>query len=478
MRAAIYTRVSTDEQVQKGNSLSEQNERLRAYCKAMGYDEVDLYEDDGYSAKDMNRPQLQKLLSKVADYDLIVTSKLDRLCRNLLDLLTVIDFLQDNNCGYASASESFDTSTPAGRMVLQILGAFAEFERERIRERVRDNMRSLAKNTTKAIGRPCFGYDIVNGEFVINEKEAAYVHKMADWAIQGNGCLKIAKLLNAAGVRTKEGNTFSEGSVRRLLGRETLMGTLVYNRTYVHKGKKLTRPEEEWIVVENHHPAILDPEKFHNVQIAMKSRSIARKQTDNERWLLSGLVVCEHCGASMIGQHRRKPSGREYYLYICSNYQKKGECFRHTVNRDDLENGVINDILLTDKFNFGEAYVTNSEDLAPGYDIKSIKDKLNKCGVKLQKQLELYEEGELSKEDFISAKNRIEKERLLLNEQLVGATAESDEVLNIKMKNRVDSLKDQLLSKERLVVKNAIRQIVKEIRITDGTGVSLTYMPI
>ncbi|MEC0242789.1 recombinase family protein [Paenibacillus dokdonensis] len=477
MKAAIYTRVSTDEQAQKGNSLTEQNERLRAYCKAMGYDEVDLYEDDGFSAKDMNRPKLKQLLDKVADYDLVVTTKIDRLCRNLLDLLTVIDFLEINNCGYASASESFDTSTPAGRMVLQILGAFAEFERERIRERVRDNMRSLAKNTTKAIGRPCFGFDIVNGEFEINEHEADYVHKMAEWIIHGSGCLKVAKLLNDKGVRTKDGNTFSEGAVRKLMRRETLMGTLVYNRTYTHKGKQLTRPEDEWIIVENHHPAILDSETFQNVQNAITGRKSARKQADNERWLLSGLVVCEHCGSSMTGQHRKKPSGREYFNYICSKYHKKGECFRHYVDRDDLENGIINDILLTDTFNFGKANTTKS-DVTPGYDIKSIKDQLNKCSNKLQKQLELYEEGELSKEDFINAKNRIEKERYLLNKQLIEATAESDEVLNSKMKLKVESFKDQLLSKERLVVKNAIRQIVDQIRITDGTSVSIVYMPI
>lgn len=476
MKAAIYTRVSTDEQVQKGYSLTEQDERLRAYCKAMGYDEVDLYEDDGYSAKDLNRPKLQELLAKASQYDLVVTAKLDRLCRNLLDLLTVVEYLSDNQCGYASASESFDTSTPAGRMVLQILGAFAEFERERIRERVRENMRSLARNTKRVITRPCFGYDIVDKQYVINEFEAEYVRKMANWILQGYGCLKIAKLLNQDEniVRTKDGNSFSEGAVRKLMGRETLKGELVYNRTYTHKGKQYIRPKEEWIIVEHHHPAILTPETFDNVQMAMKGRKFARKQADNERWLLSGLVKCKHCGRSMVG-HYRKKGNREYLDYLCTGYQKKGECFRHVVDRDDIETSVIEYILNTKEFDFGKAGVSES-DKPIIYDVKKIEEQIKKCSNKLQKQLELYEEGNLSKEDFIAAKNRVEKERTELEKQLEEAKADSQAVHNSKMRAKIASFKNELQSDDRLAVKNALRQIVQQIEVTNGSHIEVTFM--
>lgn len=174
MRVALYARVSTDEQATKGNSLFEQEERLRAYCKARAWGEMELFIDDGYSAKDMKRPKLQEMLERVKqkEFKMIVTTKIDRLCRNQLDLLTIVDELELFQCGYVSATESFDTSTAAGRMVLQILGSFAEFERQRIRERVRDNMQSSAKNSEKAISRPCFGYDIVDGRYAINEREA------------------------------------------------------------------------------------------------------------------------------------------------------------------------------------------------------------------------------------------------------------------------------------------------------------------
>src|SRR5206468_10962363 len=97
----------------------------------------------------------------------------------------------------------------------QILGAFAEFERERIRERVKDNMKNLATKEEKVITRPCVGYDIIDNKYVINQEQAKFIHMMVEWAIGGEGALKIAKSLNALGAKTKDGNSFSEGAVRK-----------------------------------------------------------------------------------------------------------------------------------------------------------------------------------------------------------------------------------------------------------------------
>lgn len=142
-RVAIYCRVSTDEQAREGVSLDEQKERLLAYCKAMGWSEETLtFIDDGYSAKSLERPQLTKLIHQVKQGSIsrIMVTKLDRMSRRLLDLLNMIDLFQQYDVSFVSISESFDTNTPSGRLTLQVLGAVAEFERERIRERVFENM--------------------------------------------------------------------------------------------------------------------------------------------------------------------------------------------------------------------------------------------------------------------------------------------------------------------------------------------------
>ena len=140
---ALYCRVSTEEQAQQGVSLDEQQERLRSYCRAMAWKEdTVLYIDDGYSAKNTNRPQLTELLHAVQKKEVskIMVTKLDRMSRKLLDLLTLIEMFQEHDASFISVGEAFDTTTAPGRLTLQVLGAVAEFERERIRERVVENM--------------------------------------------------------------------------------------------------------------------------------------------------------------------------------------------------------------------------------------------------------------------------------------------------------------------------------------------------
>lgn len=330
MKIAGYIRVSTDEQAEKGNSLFEQQDRLISYCKAMGWPEPTFYEDDGYSAKDLRRPALTRLLDdvKTKGYTLLLTTKLDRLSRRLFDILSVIEYLGKYNCNYASASEPFDTNSPAGRMTLQMLGMIAEFERERISERVRDNMKSIAKRGDKVISRPCLGYDIKDGAYVINVAEALDVQKMGEWLAQGMGSRDVAKRANAMGIRTKSGKMWTDKTVRDLFRRHTLVGDFVYNRTYRKGTRVFIRPKEEWIIIRDHHPAILDRETFDAIQRQLDSRKSVGRSIDSSTYLLSGLLKCTHCGHTMTGRADKKYKNKgKYYRYVCGGYMKKGICF-------------------------------------------------------------------------------------------------------------------------------------------------------
>lgn len=475
---AIYIRVSTEEQATQGNSLEEQEERLRAYCKAMGWDNVDTFIDDGYSAGTLNRPYLSKMIDGVKEnkYSMVITTKIDRLCRNLLDLLTLIDEFETYKCGYASSSESFDTSTPAGRMVLQILGAFAEFERGRTRERIRDNMRSIARKTDRALSRPCFGYDVIDGKYVVNEKEAEIVKQIADWMIAGEGALKVAKRLNKIGILTKDGNSFTANAVRKLVRRETLYGTLVYNRVTTHKGKQITRPKEEWIITENHHESVLDKQTFDKMQTVIDARTTSGKQADNQRWLLSGIVICDHCGKKMVGRYKKKPSGREYFHYVCTSYTRKAECFHHYIKRDDLEQVVLDALLNLGALapgSFGE--LLEETPFVDELDIKQLEDKLKKLDSKMQKQIELFEDDEITKDDFRLARDRIETSREQLREQLRSATESNSAIAQGKFIDLVDELKSDIQSNNRAAMKNALRQLINRVEIRDGSKVDIKF---
>jgi site-specific DNA recombinase len=477
-RIAAYIRVSTDEQADKGNSLSEQQERLSAYCKAMGWPEPIFYIDDGYSAKNLNRPAIQRLLKDVQQrkIDVILTAKLDRFCRNLLDLLQTVEMLDEYKCNFVSASESFDTSTAVGRMVLQLLGVFAEFERERISERVKDNMLSIAKHTNKAITQPCYGYDIVDGQYVINEQEAEYVRLMFDLAEQGHGHRMIAKILNERGAKTKRGKMWDQVNVKRLMQTETIAGIMVYNKRDSRNGKVVERDKSEWIIKENNHPAIIPPERFDRVQEIFRSRSRARKHADNETYLLTGLVKCKHCGKNMKGstsRHKTKYNEYTYYRYICSSYVLGYGCKHHAVHRDDLEQEIIDQIreLATGSVKDLKIKVAYSESVAE--EIRSIKEQLARIDRRMQKQIEAYENDLISADDLRAARQRIDAERQHLREQLEQLEAKKGEP-SATQKKAARLLKD-ITGGDRVKAKAAIRQIIDLIEIEDGEMIDIVW---
>ncbi|MFD5019973.1 recombinase family protein [Paenibacillus sp. NPDC058367] len=474
-KIALYIRVSTDEQALKGNSLNEQEERLRAYCHAMELEgQIETFVDDGYSAGSMKRPALTRMLKMAQNKELnmVVITKIDRLCRNLKDLLTLVDELDEIQCGFASAGERFDTSTAAGRMVLQILGAFAEFERGRNRERVRENLMSIVTNTDKAVSRPCFGYNVVDSRFVINEEEAEIVRKMVNWMLQGEGAHRVMRRLNDMGVKTKDGKSFTQLSVGKLMRRETIAGMFVYNRGYTLRGKSLIRPEEEWIVIENHHEPIIDKETFKRLQIAITARKTSGKQADNERWLLTGVVNCTHCGRPMFGRYRKKPSGKEYFHYVCSSYMKRAECFHHFIDRDLLENTVIDHLLNADKFN-AKSEEINSNEPQIEINISNLKASLKKLDIKMQRQIELFEDAEINKEDFRVARDRIQDQRQKLEDQIKFVEKDTQVALEKEFVNRVGLMKNVLKSKNRSEQKNALRQLVQTVEVTNSSSIHI-----
>lgn len=481
MKVAGYVRVSTEEQAEKGVSLDEQRERLISYCKAMGWPEPTIYEDDGYSAKDLRRPELTRLLNdvKTEKYTLIITTKLDRLSRRLFDILSVIDYLDKHNCSYASTSEPFDTTTPAGRMTLQMLGMVAEFERERNSERVRDNMRSIARKGEKVINRPCFGYDVKNGILEINLEESLIVQQMAQWALEGYGAREIAKRLNDMGVRTKSGFEWNDRTVRELLKRETLIGEFIYNRTYRKGTRIITRPEEEWIRIENHHEPILDKETFYAIQKIFESRKqSASRYVDESNYLLTGLLVCGHCGGKMIGRVDTKKSNKNYryYRYVCNSYMKKGLCFFHHIHRDEIEQAIIDRIKKVAYAAPDELDITVIKNQnTRRTDKEAIEDRLRKLDIKAQKQIEAYEEDLISAHDLKLAKDRIEKERQQLLTKLKEIEKEEHKDDGISVQEQAKRLLDDVLSEDRLKAKNALRRLIHSVIVLDGHKLTINW---
>ncbi len=269
VRAALYLRVSTAEQAQEGYSIDAQRERLKAYCVSQDWKIVGIYEDAGYTGGNMNRPQLTKMRSDFDKklFDILLVYKLDRLSRNMRDLSNLVNDLQKFGIHLKSATEPFDTSTPAGKLILNMLGSVAEFERGMIGERVKMGMIEKAKEGDGFLGfNHPYGYDYSNGKLEVNQCEAEVVRTIFKLYLQGESMGKIVEHLNALGISSKHGGKWAKGKIDFILGNPLYCGM------------------KHWdgIVTKSEHPAIVSVEDYNEVQeirkVRVKNRNRVRKE--------------------------------------------------------------------------------------------------------------------------------------------------------------------------------------------------------
>ncbi len=315
-QAAVYIRVSTEEQALEGQSADAQAEILSQYCRSAGISLYKTYSDLGISGKKAaDRPGLQALLadSSRALFDLVLVWKISRLSRSLKDLLNIIDLLEKNGVAFSSFSEKFDTSSAVGRMTLQLLGSIAEFERNTIVENVKLGLREYARKGGKT--GAVLGYDNLGKGLSVNEKEAALVRHVYDLYVHRQmSFTAIAYYLNKLGFRTKRGCLFCSSSVSFVLGNPVYIG---YNR---HQ-----RSHTDSYCVPGGHPPVIDLETWNLAQSMKGDRSAGIKKRHTAAPLLAGLLHCAFCGKEMKVFHTCAKD-RSYRYYRCKAKLEGGTC--------------------------------------------------------------------------------------------------------------------------------------------------------
>jgi len=297
-KAALYVRVSTQEQAVAGYSVGEQRVRLLAYCKARGYVVHDIYVDGGFSGSNLNRPAIQKLKADIGQFDIVVVYKLDRLSRSQFDILDLIQntFLPQG-VDFVSMSEAFDTSTPFGRAMIGILGVFAQLEREQITERMTMGRRARAKEGKyHGGGIPAIGYDYdrEKDRLVPNVYEAEQVRLLFQMTADGASNAEILKALNDAGYTTRYGKWNSSARISRTIRLDTYLGIIRFGD----------------VVYENAHEPLIDRELFEAANaVRTKKMEIYGRNIFNRTTLLAGLIWCAKCGArygTTISRYKNK----------------------------------------------------------------------------------------------------------------------------------------------------------------------------
>lgn len=335
MRVGIYIRVSTDEQAREGYSIDAQRRVLNAWAVVKGADRVAEYVDEGYSAKNLNRPAVQRLIEacRRRDLDMVIVWKTDRLTRNLRDLLMLMeDVFRDNAVEFVSCTESIDTSTPAGRLVLNMLGAVAQNERENTSERTSMVMREMAKEARHLGGRPPYGYGVgPDRKYIIIPREADAVRMIFALKRSGASYNQIISALESAGHRTRSGRPFCKNTILDMLRNEKYTGVYIYNRAVPadrngRRNSRASKPESEIERIPGGMPAIISRDVWEAVnKMAKNGKQLGGKNSAKNVYVLSGLVRCGVCGANMvISNAGRNRDGSYWRAYRCKNRCVKG----------------------------------------------------------------------------------------------------------------------------------------------------------
>lgn len=414
MRVAAYIRVSTQMQAEEGYSLAAQKDRLKAFAFSQSWDIVQFYVDEGISAKDMERPELQRMLNGVKDklFDIVLVYKLDRLTRSVIDLDRMLKVFSEHDVMFKSATEVYDTTTATGRLFIRLVGSMAQWERENLGERVRMGMNEKAKEGKWVINVAPIGYDRDGDYLKINEAEAAVVKKIYDMYLSGKyGVGKIATQLNTSGLKTKSNSNWNYGSVHYVLTNPLYTGTMRYNYR-VNK--------EQYFEVEDAVPVIIDEVTFQRVQTILNRRTTAHPKTATSNFIFSGILRCARCGGTMAGKYSTsKRNDKKYviYSYYCHN-KKFGTCDQPLISQNYLEAQFIK---LLQNWNLNKEAAASSEESRNSSDnterVKNLKKELSEVAKRRSKWQYAWVNEMITDEDFKDRNaEENEKEKMLLNE--------------------------------------------------------------
>jgi site-specific DNA recombinase len=330
MRYAIYVRVSTEEQAQHGFSIEAQKEKDSAFVTSQDGTIHKIYVDDGYSGKDIKRPALQSLLQAAEEkkFDIVLVYKLDRLSRRLSDLVSLGEKFEHIGVGIKSVTEPFDTTTPAGKLMFNMLGSFAQFERELIGERTKLGIMRRIKNGEWSTTRP-FGYDLKDGKLIVNEVESEIVKKCYRLFLEHNlGVELLARRMNKEDLISKRKDKWSKNSVWTMLTNPVYTGYIRWDGE----------------VVKGQHQLIISKQLFDTVQERLKEKDRYAPWVGISPNLFIGLIFCSKCATQFISSKPGNGSKKGKYRYYACKGRKRGKCTQDYIRADVLEEIIFNKI--------------------------------------------------------------------------------------------------------------------------------------
>jgi site-specific DNA recombinase len=383
MIAAIYARKSIE--TDKGESIDNQIQLCKEVGIKAGVTEFIVYKDEGFSGKNTNRPRFKQMMNDARNkkFSMLICYRLDRISRNVADFSSTLELLQNHGIDFVSIKESFDTSTPMGRAMVYIASVFAQLERETIAERVKDNMLELSKTGRWLGGTPPLGFKSEPIDYksdtdknkkmyklVVVPEEIEVVKLIYNLYLEKKGFPSVANYLCSHCYKGKNGGEFSRATVEQIIKNPVYTfadkavydyfnernctlcgnfngehGVITYNKR--EKGKK-AYAMTEWIIAVGKHPGIIPSDLWIKCQNITKenTKKTSPRASSGNKFLLSGLLICGHCGSSMSSWSRNNPKSEKYERYYRCNLKNRAanRCSSKLLNADRAEDLVLENL--------------------------------------------------------------------------------------------------------------------------------------
>ena len=336
LRCAIYTRKSKNEGLDdEFTTLDAQRESCEHYIRAMKTDGWEIvptrYDDGGFTGANIERPAMGRLIADLEEgkVDCVVVYKVDRLSRSLLDFARLAKLFDERGVSFVSTTQQFDTTKSIGRLVLNILMTFAQFEREMISERTRDKLAAARKRGKWTGSTPVYGYSVVDKKLVPEPVEAERVREMFEMYLRLGGVKRLTEEVASLGWKRR---------VRQKFARDTWFTSAVHRllRNRIYTGKL----EYQGEVFEGEHDAIVSDELFDAVQESLDERRAEPPQAiHNAVYMLTGVLRCGRCDSVMTSSSGKSRGGKRYRYYNCVGRQRRGKdkCDHPLVRADEIE---------------------------------------------------------------------------------------------------------------------------------------------
>ena len=453
-----YIRVSTLEQKIHGYSVPEQEERITAYCKSMGWGKPKLYTDAGFTGANLNRPAVQRLIEDInaGTVTRVVVYKLDRLSRSQKDTLHLLeDVFIPNGVDFVSMSESFQLTSAFGRAMLGVMSAFAQLERDTIKERVTIGREARAKEGKYHGGHtPPVGYNYTDGQLIIDDFEAMQVRECFNLYQTGYTFTEIADRLNEKGWSHKYGRWVLQ-RVRAVLVNPIYTGVITFGG----------------IQYEGIHEAIIDRDTFETVgaMIARNHQAHNRRHTPKQAYLV-GKLYCARCGkrythTRSISGHKRDGRKISYYTCYARLHPKlTGYKCNNTVHRADVIDGIVFDSLRELTYKAVVEYRQQEPD-----STAELKRKLAKIDKQRSRLIDLYSVGTFSADELTAKIETLNASREALEKQIQNTHRPAED-----LKAVIDSIGGVLDDGNPVAIRQIIDTLVDHIDI-DGEDITIYW---